>query len=297
VNVAILTSRIRVEEKLLLEAYARAGAAVRQVDERELALRLDRAELPAALTGIEVAHDRGIAFGTAAHLLEVLEARGLETVNTSAVVRVCGDKLRTTLALQSAGVPQPETRIAFEPEAALRLLDEELGYPAVIKPTVGSWGRLVARLNDRHAAEAVLEDRSQLGGWTHRTLYLQRLVQKPGRDVRVFVVGEEPIAAIFRTSEHWITNTARGGRASACPHDGEFGALALAAARAVGGGIVAVDLVEDPIRGPLVLEVNHCMEFRNSITTTGVDIPGGMVAYVLERARRRAGAEPLAVPR
>ena len=220
-------------------------------------------------------------------MVELLEARGIPCVNRAEVIRTCGDKLRTSLALAAAGVPQPETRVAFDTEEALRILDQELGYPAVLKPVVGSWGRLVARLNDRHAAEAVLEDRATLGGASHRTLYLQRLVQKPDRDVRVFVVGDEPIAAIYRESEHWITNTARGARTSRCEVDGPLGELALEAARAVGGEILAVDLVECPDEGPLVLEVNHGMEFRNSIEPTGVDIPGAMADHVLHRAAAR----------
>lgn len=286
-TVALVASRIRVEEKLLLESYAALGANVVRVDERDIALCIDRLDvnaLHAALGGADAVHDRGIAFGTSLHLGCVLAAAGVVCVNDEHVVRTCGDKARTTIALAAAGVPQPPTRLCFSSEQALAILDNDLGYPAVVKPVVGSWGRLVARLNDRHAAEAVFEDRETLGDWTHRSIYLQRYVAKPGRDVRVFVVGDEPIAAVFRTSEHWITNTARGGRTSRAPHDGLFGDVALAAARAVGGGIVAVDVVEDPHEGPLVLEVNHGMEFRNSIEPTGVDIPGAMASYVLRRA-------------
>jgi len=291
-TVGFLASRVRVEEKLLLEAYAARGVTPRRIDERALGLRLDQSGDEPLLAGLEVLHDRSIAFGTSSHLLEVAEARGVRCVNRSAVVRTCGDKLRTSVVLERAGVSQPETHIAFSRQAALDLLDNELGYPAVVKPCVGSWGRLVARLNDRDAAEAVLEDRELLGNWTHRSIYLQRLIEKPGRDLRVFVVGDQPIAAIFRMSEHWITNTARGASTSKCDlstaEGARFAELSLAAAEAVGGGILAVDLVEDPERGPLVLEVNHGMEFRNSIAPTGVDIPGAMVDWVL--AQR--GVEP-----
>lgn len=294
-SVAFLASRVRPEEKLLLAAYAARGVDVLRVDDRSLALRVDEPALPPGFDGVEVLHDRSIAFGTSVHVVEALERVGVACVNRSAVIRACGDKLRASLALAAASVPQPETRVAFSPEEALRVLDGELGYPAVLKPTVGSWGRLVARLNDRDAAEAVLEDRATLGGWTHRTIYLQRLVDKPGSDVRVFVVGDEPIAAIRRHSEHWITNTARGARTSACEAGGELGMLAVDAARAVGGGVLAVDIVEDPVRGPLVLEVNHSCEFRNSIDVTGVDIPGAIVDFVLAQRLAQRVARPVEV--
>ena len=110
---------------------------------------------------------------------------------------------------------------------------------------------------------------------------MQEYIKKPGRDIRSFVVGDETICAIYRTSAHWITNTARGGLATNCPVTPEIDALSRAAAGAVGGGVVAVDLLEDQGRGLLVNEVNYTMEFRNSIHTTGVDIPARVIDYVV----------------
>jgi [lysine-biosynthesis-protein LysW]--L-2-aminoadipate ligase len=221
--------------------------------------------------------------------VQVLESAGVLCVNASSVIETCGDKLRTSLALGRAGVPTPRTRVAFSQESALEAI-EGLGYPAVLKPTVGSWGRLLARVNDRDAAEAILEHKATLGSYTHSTFYVQEYVAKPDRDIRSFVVGDETICAIARTSTHWVTNTARGARASACPVTDEIHELSVAAARAVGGGVVAVDLLESPDRGLLVNEVNHTMEFRNSIEPTGVDIPSRVVDYFLDAARRGPGA-------
>jgi len=209
------------------------------------------------------------------------------------VVAVCGDKVATSAALARRGLPTPRTLVAFTPEAALRGV-EELGYPVVIKPAVGSWGRMVSRLNDRDAAEAVLEHKRALGSAADSVFYVQEHVDKPGRDIRSFVVGGETICAIYRESEHWITNTARGGHASNCPVTAEIDRLSRGAADAVGGGMVAVDLLESRDGRLLISEVNHTMEFRNSIDTTGVDIPGRMADHVLALAVRRTAVGALA---
>jgi [lysine-biosynthesis-protein LysW]--L-2-aminoadipate ligase len=156
---------------------------------------------------------------------------------------------------------------------------------------------LLARVNDRDAAEALLEHKVTLGSFHHGAFYIQEFVRKPGRDIRSFVVGDETICAIYRESPHWITNTARGGVASNCPVTAELDRISLAAARAVGGGVLAIDLFESE-RGLIVNEVNYTMEFRNSIDTTGVDIPAKIVDYVMavgEAERERRDAEVTAV--
>ncbi len=278
--VGILLSRVRVEEKLLLEALERRGVRTKIIDDRELVLRLeDRPDL-----GVDVVLERCIQHSRALYALSVLETHGIPTVNTFEVADVCGNKLLTTMRLIRDGVPSPRTRLTFTPESALAAI-EELGYPAVLKPLVGSWGRLISKVNDRDAAESILEHKDVLGTYMHSIYYVQEYVEKPGRDIRAFVVGDETIAAIYRASGHWITNTARGGAATNCPVTPELNDLCVRAARAVGGGVVAVDVLEAP-QGLLVNEVNYTMEFRNSIETTGVDIPARVVDHVLGIARR-----------
>jgi len=156
----------------------------------------------------------------------------------------------------------------------------------VLKPAVGSWGRLISKINDREAAEAVLEHKAVLGSYHHSIFYIQEYIDKPMRDIRAFVVGDETICAIYRHSPHWITNTARGGRASNCPVTPEIDAIARAAAQAVGGGVLAIDILERPSGELTICEVNYTMEFRNSIDTTGVGIPGRVVDYVMRVGRR-----------
>ena len=278
-RVGVLLSRVRVEEKLLLAELESRGVETKVIDDRELVLAVEqRPEL-----GVDVILERCIQHGTALYALAVLDAWGIPTVNRYEVAEICGNKLLTTMRLIRDGVPSPRTRVAFTPESALVAI-EELGYPVVLKPLIGSWGRLISKVNDREAAEAIVEHKDVLGNYLHSIYYIQEYIQKPGRDIRAFVVGSETIAAIYRASDHWITNTARGGQASNCPVTPELDALCVRAARAVGGGVVAIDLLEAP-EGLLVNEVNYTMEFRNSIDTTGVNIPARVVDYVLEVAR------------
>src|SRR5680860_531125 len=288
--VGVLMSRVRVEEKLLLAELARRdNVEVIRFDDRELILNLED-----PITGCDVVLERAINHLRAEYTLRVLNDWGVPTVNTFEVANICGDKLLTTAALVKARVPVPRTRIAFTPESAIEAI-EELGYPVVLKPAIGSWGRLLSKVNDRDAAEALLEHKVTLGSFHHGAFYIQEYVEKAGRDIRSFVIGDETICAIYRESPHWITNTARGAKASNCPLTPEIDEISRVAARAVGGGVVAVDLLESD-RGLLVNEVNYTMEFRNSIETTGVDIPAKIVDFVLETARQGLQrARPMAV--
>jgi [lysine-biosynthesis-protein LysW]--L-2-aminoadipate ligase len=277
----MLMSRVRVEEKLLFEAFGRHGIEVDLIDDRKLVLEMHG---DGALRHYDVVIERCINHSRALYTLELLNSWGVPTVNTAHVANVCGNKFSTTCALIKNGVPTPRTYVAYTPESALEAI-ETLGYPAVLKPAVGSWGRLISKVNDRESAEAILEHKSILGSYHHSIFYIQEYIAKPQRDIRTFVVGGETICGIYRTSEHWITNTARGGYASNCPITPELDRLSLAAAEAVGGGVVAIDVLEDPQGALLVNEVNYTMEFRNSIDTTGVDIPGKVVDYVLQVGR------------
>jgi [lysine-biosynthesis-protein LysW]--L-2-aminoadipate ligase len=282
-RIAVLLSRVRVEEKLLLQAFEARGIAVDVRDDQEVIFDLSESN---GWREYDVVLERCVTQSRALAALRILNDWGVQTVNRAEVVQTCGDKLATTSALIRDGVPSPRVMIAFTPESALEAI-ERLGYPVVLKPAVGSWGRLLSKINDRQAAETILEHKEVLGSYQHHIYYIQEYVDKPARDIRAFVVGDETICAIYRQSEHWITNTARGGRASNCPVTPAIDDLSLAAARAVGGGVVAVDLLETPDGRLLVNEVNHTMEFRNSIDTTGVDIPARIVDYVVTVAGSR----------
>jgi len=276
-RVGLLHSLIRKEEKLLLEAFRQQSVTPIMLDDRKLTFDLE------SVPDIDIVLERCINHSRAMHGLRLFESLGIRCINSSDVARICGDKILTSLALKEAGLAQPPIRVAFTEDSALIAI-EELGYPVVLKPAVGSWGRLLAKVNDRDSAEAILEHKTVLGSYHHSIFYIQKYVEKQGRDIRSFVVGNECIAAIYRSSSHWITNTARGAVATGCPVTDEIASLSVAAAHAVGGGVLAIDLFEST-EGLLVNEVNYTMEFRNSIDTTGVNIPERVVTYVLEQLK------------
>ncbi len=282
-DLAVIYDRIRPDEKMLFEALDDLGVPYDKVYAPHLTLTFD--DHGARQVPWKVAIERCVSQSRGHAITRALEAFGVHVINPAHVIELCGDKLATNARLHAHGLPTPRTGVAFDGNTALQLI-EELGYPVVLKPTVGSWGRMVSRLNDRHAAEAVIEHKEVLGGPQHGIFYVQELIDKPGRDIRAFVVGGQCIGAIYRTSEHWITNTARGAKATNCPVTPELAELAVKAAAAVEGEIVAIDLVEAPGRqnewgGLVIIEINHTMEFKNSVATTGVNIPRLMAEHAI----------------
>jgi [lysine-biosynthesis-protein LysW]--L-2-aminoadipate ligase len=285
VKIGVMCSQVRVEEKMLFAALQERGVDYDRIDPREVVFELVGGN---GLDRYDAVLVRCLSHSQAYYITRWLESVGMSAISPHRVVATCGDKLLTSAALQKAGVPIPRTMVAFTPEAALEAI-EEIGYPVVLKPLFGSWGRLLAKVSDRYAAEAILEHKKTLGGYQHSIFYIQEYVEKPGRDIRSFVAGDETMAAIYRNSTHWVTNTAREGTASNCPITPEIDRISRAAAQAVGGGAVAIDILEAPDGCLLVSEVNHTPEFRNSIAPTGVDIPGKIIDCVLEVAVMKTG--------
>ncbi|GAA0499186.1 RimK family alpha-L-glutamate ligase [Streptomyces olivaceiscleroticus] len=281
-NIAVLASRVGADEKRLFDAFDRRGVPFDHVDTRRQWFLAGRRDLP-----WQLALNREIGQVRAAYAARCLAAAGVEVVNSADATEVCGDKWRTTMALEAAGVPTPRTALGLTPEAALAALDS-VGYPALIKPLVGSWGRLVVPLPDRASAEAVLEYAAALPGPQSHLGYVQELIEKPDRDIRVIVVGGQVLGAVYRTGESLRTNVALGGQTRPCEVTPEIDKLSLTAAATVGADIAGVDLIEDRDGRLLVLEVNHRVEFSGFQSALGdrVDVADHIVDHLLERAQR-----------
>jgi [lysine-biosynthesis-protein LysW]--L-2-aminoadipate ligase len=280
-RVGFLFSRMRIEEKLLIDEFeTHRGVEIVRINDDETFFDIQKNPFE-----IDVLFERSISYYRGLYISRIFESKGIPVVNPSTVAEQCGDKYITSQILVDKAIPTPRVIMAFTEEAALKAT-REMGYPCVLKPVIGSWGRLLAKVDDDFAAESFIEHKATLGGAVHQIFYIQEYVNKPGRDIRAFCIGEEPICAIYRSSENWITNTARGGIASNCPLTPELKDLIARTAQALGGGLLAIDIFESSA-GFTVNEVNHTMEFRNSIHTTGVNIPQKMVNYVLAQAKSR----------
>jgi [lysine-biosynthesis-protein LysW]--L-2-aminoadipate ligase len=272
-TLGLLHSTVRAEEKLLLEAARTRSVGVKLLDIRTAVFGPGLFPLD-----FDVALERSVSTVKGTYAVSFIESRGLPVVNSLAVTRNCQDKFETSLLLERAGIPTPRFALVFEAEQALEAVEALGGFPVVLKPPLGSWGRLVAKVNDRDALEALIEHKDVLGTPPQKAHYLQQFVNKPGRDIRAFVVGGRTICAIYRESAHWITNTARGGTARNCPVGPDLSGLCSRVSAAIGGGLLAVDVFETDA-GLTVNEVNHTMEFRNSEAPTGVSIAGAIIDY------------------
>lgn len=282
ITIGILHSLIRKDEKLLMEAFS-SFKNVNMVffDDRKFIIDPDRADP----FKVDIMIERSIQYFSSLQTIRYIEHAGIPCINSYHTSAVCGSKYLCSIELAEHNLPQPKFRVAFSPETAIQAA-QELGFPVILKPVIGSWGRLLAKINDPECAQAVIEHKATLGGFQHQVFYLQEYIDKKGRDIRTVVVGDNCIAAIYRQSDHWITNTARGGQVSNCPVTPDIHAVSVAAAQAVKGEVVAIDLFETD-DGYLVNEVNHTMEFKNSITPTNVDIPMFIAEYTIQKAKGR----------
>jgi len=285
-SIGLVFDRVRFEEKAIIEKSKEKGLSIKLSDAKTLCLDIKSTNKESKAIFGDLVLQRCISYFRGLHVTAFLESKGIDVINSLNVARICGDKILTTLALVKAGVPTPETLIAFSPESAYKALDKT-GYPAVLKPIIGSWGRLVALLKDKDTTDAIIESRELLNNPIYKIYYIQEMVNRPSRDIRTIVIGERVVASIYRYAPQgdWRTNVARGGKTTLCPLNKELEDLVLRAAKAVGGGILGVDAMESP-NGILVHEVNNTVEFRGAMAAGATNIPDGILSYAMELARR-----------
>lgn len=276
-GLSILYDTIRWEEKALFDAGKKKGVDIKMVDCKNLFLNLDQTK-----ENFGIVIQRCVSYYRSLHSTAALEGKGVNVINCLNTSIFAGNKLFTHMLLQKNGIPTPFSTVAFSEESALAALESQ-GYPMVLKPTVGSWGRLIALLKDRDSAEGIMESRERMYP-IYQVYYLEEFVQRPPRDIRAIMVGDRVVAAIYRYSgdSQWKTNMALGGRAEECKVTKELEDICVRAKTAVQGQIVGVDLMESKEKGLLVHEVNNTTEYKNTVRVTGVDIPALMIDYAVQ---------------
>ncbi len=282
-KVAIVFDRLRWEEKALRDEGESMGVPTSLTDAKGLVFDIigPRSELPG-----DVVLQRCISHQRALLVTRILEAEGLPVVNSVGVAEVCGNKLATTIALARAKVPTPRTMVTLSSDEVLTAA-EKLGFPVVLKPLSGSWGRMVIIARDRETLQSVVELREALPNPQDHMYYLQECVRRPPRDIRAVVAGDQIVACVYRHAPdgEWRTNVARGGRSEAFDPPPELRELVLKAAACVGGGVLGVDAMESP-EGYLVHEVNSTVEFKGAQSAVSWSIPKRIMEYATSRGRR-----------
>ena len=274
-NITILYDTIRLEEKLLIKAAKKNDIPIEMVDCKQLFVDLNK-----NTQNFQTVLQRCVSYYRNIHSTATLEGLGARVINSLKTGILAGNKLFTHMLLQKAGIPTPEATIAFSKEAAIESLEKN-GYPKIIKPTVGSWGRMVSKLNDKDSAESIIESRESMHP-IYQMYFLEEFVQRPPRDIRAIVIGNNVAGAIYRIADNtnWKTNTHLGGSAEPCKVSNELEDICIKAKNTVQGEIVGVDLMESNDKGLIVHEINNTTEFRNVVKVTGVDIPTQMLEYL-----------------
>jgi [lysine-biosynthesis-protein LysW]--L-2-aminoadipate ligase len=282
---SLLYDRIRTEEKLIINTAEKKGIELRPIDVKDLHLVITDPNKDKEIFG-DIAIERCVSYFRGLHLTAILEGKGIKVINPYSIMSICGNKMLTSILLAKNGIPTPKTIVAFTKEEALKAI-EEIGFPAVIKPVFGSWGRLIAQVKDKDIAQVILEHREEINNPLYQIYYIQEMIERPPRDIRCIVIDNEIIASIYRYSspEDWRTNIARGGRAEVCNLTEDMKEIILKTSEIIGGGVLGIDAMESK-NGIVIHEVNATVEFKGAMSASGIDIPGKIIEYALKLAKK-----------
>lgn len=275
-KLGLLHSTIREDEKLIIQEAREKGITLSVIDARYQIFNPDKWK-----NIFDVILDRCLSTTVGFQATLFFERLGIRVVNSSIISQNCDNKFLTSLLLNEHKVPTIPFALAFTESQAKEAINELGGYPVVIKPVSGSWGRLLAKINDDDALEGIIEQKQVLGSPIQKALYIQKYIIKPGRDIRVAVINNNAICAIYRETKHWITNTARGAEALNCQIDRKLSEICSKASISIGGGILGVDIFETN-DGYVVNEINHTMEYKNVQRVTGVNVAAKILEYCQE---------------
>ena len=282
-KICIVFDRLRTEEKLLQKNAEELGYETSMVDAKITSFDTD--SKPENFEFGDVVLERCVSYYRGLHFTACLEFMDIPVINKFDVANTCGNKMITSMLLKKNNIPTPKTYFSFSAETALDNF-EKVGYPLVIKPIIGSWGRSVMPVKDKDTAEAVIENRQVTDGPQDRIYYLQEMIDRPPRDIRVITVGDQAISAMYRKSSGGFkTNIALGADPELCEITKEMEDLCEKTSKAVGGGILGIDLMEDKEKGLVVHEVNNTVEFKGLVKVSEKNIPKEMIDYAVRNIK------------
>ena len=273
-SITVLYDTIRWEEKALVKSCEKNNVDINMIDCKKLILNLDKKQEYKNVLQRCVSYYRNL------HSTAALEGLGANVINCLNTAVCAGNKLFTHMLLKKKGIKTPFASIAFSKENAIEIL-EKFGYLQVIKPTIGSWGRMIAKINDKESGEYIIDNRETMHP-IYQIHYIEEFVKRPPRDIRAIMIGDAIVAAIYRYSgsKNWKTNMALGGKAEECKITNEMEQICFKARDAVHGQILGIDMMESQDRGLLVHEINNTTEYKNTVRVCNVDIPKMIVNYI-----------------
>jgi len=284
-KLAITFDRLRLEEKELQKEAEKAGCKSELIDVRKLSFDVTGKKISNGFG--DVVLQRCISYYRSIFLARILENFGVHVINSTKVSEACGNKLVTSMLLAKAGVPTPRTYVALDAESVFETA-EKVGYPVVIKPFTGSWGRMVDIAKEPQTLGTIVEYRESMQSPVEHMYYIQEFVKRPPRDIRLIVAGDEVIASVYRNAPkgEWRTNVARGGTTTTFKLNKEIEDITLKAAKAVGGGILGVDAMETKDHGYTIHEVNNTVEFKGAQAASKTKIAKKLIDFVIRSAKR-----------
>ncbi len=283
-KISIVFDRLRTEEKMLQKEATELGHETSLIDAKTTQINTS-SQIQDFDFG-DVILERCVSYYRGLYFTACLEFLDVPVINKFNVSTICGNKLLTSMLLKKNNIPTPKTYFSFSADGARENL-EKVGYPMVIKPVIGSWGRNVMPLKDKDTADAIIEQREITDGPLDRIFYLQEMVDRPPRDIRVITIGDKAVTAMYRQSSgNFKTNIALGAEPEICDITNEIEDLCAKASKAVGGGILGVDLMEDKEKGLVVHEVNNTVEFKGIVKVANINIPKEMVEFALDSIRK-----------
>ena len=283
-KICIVFDRLRAEEKLLQTQASEMGYETSMIDAKTTRFNTDSNKSEHDFG--DVVLERCISYYRGLHFTACLEFLDVPVINSFEIANTCGNKMITSMLLKKNNIPTPKTYFSFSAESAMEHF-EKVGYPLVIKPIIGSWGRSVMPIKDKDTADAIIENRQVTDGPQDRIYYLQEMIDRPPRDIRVITVGDQAVAAMYRKSSGGFkTNIALGAEPEICKITNEIEELCLNASKAVGGGILGIDLMEDKNRGLVVHEVNNTVEFKGLVKVAEKNIPKEMIDFAINYIRK-----------